>query len=168
MFLLPHVLYFFRTLPLPILQLDIATLQRIINHFIWAVHKPPHQVLFAQFTQGLCWTQNPWSQIVLQSNNTGPNQKAVGHVLFATLVPWLKLWPLPKLLHWSYLQFGWDTTLLVTSFWQSTLQYPRGNWFSKLRLGYTSWNSINFHYQPCHSYPQTYPFRNGPYEVSKR
>lgn len=40
MFLLPHILYFFRTLPLPILQSDVANLQRIINHFIWAARKP--------------------------------------------------------------------------------------------------------------------------------
>lgn len=40
MFLLPHVLYFFRTLPVPILQSDIAILQWIINHFIRAARKP--------------------------------------------------------------------------------------------------------------------------------
>lgn len=40
MFLLPHILYFSRTLPIPILQTDIVVLQKIINHFIWASRKP--------------------------------------------------------------------------------------------------------------------------------
>lgn len=40
MFLLPHILYFFRTLPLPILQSDLAKLQNFLNHFIWGTWKP--------------------------------------------------------------------------------------------------------------------------------
>lgn len=40
MFLLPYVLYLFRTLPVPILHTDIAFLQWIFNNFIWAVRKP--------------------------------------------------------------------------------------------------------------------------------
>lgn len=40
MFLLPHVLYFFRTLPLRLLPADLAKIQQILNSFILAAHRP--------------------------------------------------------------------------------------------------------------------------------
>lgn len=163
MFLLPHVLYLFRKLPLPLLLVGIAKLQHSLNFFIWAARKlrlktsilrtmaadlgAPNikryykAVILDQVKQW--WFLHPLTSWLQIESTTVP---CTPHLLLAAT--WMNF-------HTPYLPM----IKAITTIWKAITQTS---------MGYIWMPSDYYHSSPCNSYLQTYRFNTGFYQESRQ